>query len=141
VATRNETQRKKTGARLTVTQAREVVRAACFSFPLATEDFPWGESAFKVDGKKVFLFAGGSNPENLYVGVKLAEGLDHALSLAQVKRMEYGLGAHGWVGASFDDVEEIPIDLILEWIDESYRLVAPKKLVKELDAKRSAPKS
>jgi predicted DNA-binding protein (MmcQ/YjbR family) len=102
---------------------------------MATEDFPWGESVFKVNAKKVFLFAGGSDPTKLYMGVKLAEGLDHALSLPNIERMGYGLGAHGWVGGSFDDGDDIPIDLLLDWLDESYRLVAPKKLIKALDSK------
>ena len=28
----------------------------------------------------------------------------------------------------------VPIDMLKEWIDESYRAIAPKKLLKELDA-------
>ena len=31
-------------------------------------------------------------------------------------------------------INEFPVDLIEEWIDESYRAVAPKTLVKQLDA-------
>ena len=29
--------------------------------------------------------------------------------------------------------DEVPVDLLEEWIDESYRAVAPKTLVKQLD--------
>jgi CheY-like chemotaxis protein len=44
----------------------------------------------------------------------------------------YGLGKSGWVSTSFDDGDQDPVPLLLEWIDESYRAVAPKRLVKTL---------
>jgi hypothetical protein len=31
--------------------------------------------------------------------------------------------------------DDAPIDLLLDWIEESYRTIAPKKLVQELDAR------
>ena len=38
----------------------------------------------------------------------------------------YGLGKSGWVTAKFDDTPPLP--LLKEWLDESYRAQAPKKL-------------
>ncbi len=46
----------------------------------------------------------------------------------------YGLGKSGWVTASFELDDRPPIDLLREWIEESYRAVAPKKLVSEMEA-------
>ena len=46
----------------------------------------------------------------------------------------YGLGKSGWVTADFSEGRAPPVDLLKQWIDESYRSQAPKKLVAQLDA-------
>ena len=46
----------------------------------------------------------------------------------------YGLGKSGWVSARFGDADDIPLRMLEEWIDESFRAVAPKKVVARLDA-------
>lgn len=58
-----------------------------------------------------------------------------ALQLPYAEPTAYGLGKSGWV--SFNPPEdEIPgIDQLRDWIEESYRAQAPRKLVKELDAR------
>jgi len=47
--------------------------------------------------------------------------------------------ATAWAGglgtASFEAGEPVPVELMLSWIDESYRAIAAKKLVKELGEK------
>ena len=45
----------------------------------------------------------------------------------------HGLGKWGWVTATLEK-GKIPVALFKEWIDESYRAQAPKRLVKQLDA-------
>src|SRR5262245_44014805 len=55
------------------------------------------------------------------------------------KPTEYGLGKSGWVSASFSAGDRIPVDMLKDWIDESYRAQAPKKLVARLAAGASAP--
>lgn len=54
----------------------------------------------------------------------------HPTALAQpfAQPTGYGLGASGWVTASFAARARVPLDLLKDWIDESYRAVAPKKL-------------
>jgi hypothetical protein len=42
------------------------------------------------------------------------------------------MGKHGWVTAHITP-KNFSFDLLKAWIDESFRAVAPKKLVKELD--------
>ncbi|MCC6748360.1 MAG: hypothetical protein IT371_11925 [Deltaproteobacteria bacterium] len=44
----------------------------------------------------------------------------------------YGLGRSGWVTAQFAAGEAPPVELLKEWIDESSRAQAPKKLVAQL---------
>ena len=45
------------------------------------------------------------------------------------------------VGAKLAPGDAVPVELFMEWIDESYRAQAPKKLVKELDGRTGAAPS
>jgi predicted DNA-binding protein (MmcQ/YjbR family) len=102
------------------------------TYPEAWEDDPWGDTVAKVR-KKIFVFVG-VHEKRLGVTVKLPESGEFALTYDWTERTGYGLGKAGWVSASFPLGTEVPVDLIEEWIDESYRAVAPKTLVKQLDA-------
>jgi hypothetical protein len=57
-----------------------------------------------------------------------------ALMFAFAQPTGYGLGKSGWVSARFGATDEPPTGLLLAWLDESFRAVAPKRLVKALDA-------
>ena len=46
----------------------------------------------------------------------------------------YGLGRGGWVTVPFQEASP-PLEVLTDWVEESYRLVAPKVLVATLDAK------
>ena len=99
-------------------------------FPGAFRDTPWeGDVVAKV-GKKIFVFFGSG--EEAAISVKLPESADHALSDDGARPTSYGLGRHGWVTVP---VEETPPDLLHDWIEESYRTIATKRLVAELDAR------
>lgn len=100
--------------------------------PEAWQDHPWGETVVKVR-KKIFVFLGADASYPLLVGMKLLSSLDEALGLPSVSPMGYGLGKAGWVMVSFVGSPP-PGDLLLDWVEESYRLVAPKTLVRQLDA-------
>jgi predicted DNA-binding protein (MmcQ/YjbR family) len=116
------------------TRAR--LREFALSLPDASEDFPWGERVTKVNGK-VFVFLGtdtGSGPR--FTTVKLDESHGHALSIEGAKRTGYGLGRAGWVTVPLR-AEGVTLDLLRDWIEESYRIIAPKRLVAALD-RRSA---
>ena len=56
-----------------------------------------------------------------------------ALSLPFASPTEYGLGKSGWVTARFHIGDAVPTDMLAEWVDESYRAIAPKKLVARLE--------
>lgn len=104
----------------------ETVRARCLSYPETVEDFPWDHSAFKVRGK-VFVFL---VPDHLglHVSVKLPTSRWRALDLPFAKETGYGLGKSGWISASWGPNDDPPMDLIVQWIDESFRAVAPKRV-------------
>ena len=108
------------------------LRDYAMTFPEATEDHPWGHRAIKVKGKS-FLFLGGEKEtKELSLSLKLPSSRDVAVDLPFAEPTGYGLGKSGWVSARFAKVSDVPVDLLKAWIDESYRAIAPKKLVKGL---------
>ena len=44
----------------------------------------------------------------------------------------HGLGRSGWVSFTFGPGSDVPLEAIGDWVDESYRAVAPKRLVATL---------
>lgn len=119
----------------TVKSIERQLRDYAMTFPEATEDHPWGHIAVKVRGK-AFVFLGGEiEPHELTMTVKLPSSRDMAADLPFAAPAAYGLGKSGWVSVRFDSASNVPADLLEAWIAESYRAVAPKKLVKEHDAK------
>ena len=107
------------------------------SYPESYEDSPWGERVAKVK-KKIFVFFHVPSDE-LNVTVKLPESATIALSLPFVTPTGYGLGKSGWVTATFAARDKPPVEVLKQWIDESYRNVAPRKLVVRLDDARGSP--
>jgi len=105
--------------------------AYALSLPGAWEDHPWGETVVKV-GKKVFVFFGRPDGGGLSLSVKLPDRAAEALSLPFVTPTGYGLGRAGWVTARFAPGEGVLTGWLKDWILESYRAVAPARLVKQL---------
>ena len=99
--------------------------------PEAYIDHPWGEDVAKV-GKKVFVFFG-TGHGNFGMGVKLPESAPLALAQDGVSPSGYGLGDSGWVNVNFGEAS-LPYDMLRDWIKESYRAVAPKKVGAKLGA-------
>lgn len=114
-----------------------ILREFALAYPGAYEEFPWGERVAKVKGK-VFVFLG-RDDEGLGLSVKLPQSRLMALGLPFASPTAYGLGKSGWVTVQFAPREKPPMDLMRAWIDESYRAVAPKKLVKQLAGADAAP--
>jgi predicted DNA-binding protein (MmcQ/YjbR family) len=119
-----------------LTPAEKALRALALGYPETSEHFPWGERVIKVRGK-VFIFMGQGTPE-LSLSVKLPQTGTMALLLPFVESTGYGLGKAGWVTARFPSGADAPVDLIAEWIDESYRAVAPKSLAARLPEREAA---
>ena len=123
-----------------IPRIREALREYALGLPGAFEDFPWGESVVKVN-KKIFAFFGMANDTNGGMGmsVKLPTSGSDALELPFTKPTGYGLGKSGWVSSRFEFDDRPPLDVLIRWVEESYRAVAPKKLVAELDAPPRPP--
>ena len=115
---------------------RRKVLAFALSLPGAYEDDPWSEAVAKVN-KKVFVFLGvGEDPSLLGMSVKLDDSLDQALAVPGASPTGYGLGRAGWVNVPFRNTSP-PLPVLTDWVEESFRRVAPRRLVAELDALRS----
>lgn len=107
------------------------------SYPGAVEQFPWGERVIKVRGKAfAFFFAEG---QGFSLSTKLPETGALALMLPFAEPTSHGLGASGWVTATFGRRDQPPLAMLRQWIDESYRAVAPRKLVAALDRAKGGP--
>lgn len=108
--------------------------------PATTRDFPWGVRVAKVNGR-IFVFLGSAGEEKNVISVKLPKSFEAARSLRCVTPTRYGLGRARWVTVDLDDGECPPIDLLADWIEESYRAIAPAKLLTELDREREGASS
>jgi hypothetical protein len=51
----------------------------------------------------------------------------------------YGMGKSGWVTSRFKSGDAVPVELLTQWIHESFRAVAPQKVLKQLDGGGTAP--
>lgn len=117
-------------------QVMEQLLAAALKYPGAHEDHPWGETVVKVKGK-IFLFLSllGRSDGGAFFGCSMKlphSGVSALMLLPFVQPMAYGLGKSGWVSARFKKGDVPPLPLLVQWLDESYRAVAPKKLVATL---------
>ena len=121
-----------------MTKQEKILRDFALSYPETTEDFPWGHRTLKVK-KKAFVFMGAEEGVT-GLSVKLPKSNKSALKLKNAFATPYGLGKHGWVSIQFDSGDELPMEQLKRWIDESFRAVAPKTLVKKLDEGKSAAK-
>jgi predicted DNA-binding protein (MmcQ/YjbR family) len=111
-------------------KAEDRLREFALAFPEVREEFPWGHSAMKVRGKAFVFFS--RSEEELSLSMKLPSSGVMALMLPFASPTGYGLGKSGWVTCRFAPGDEIPFELLQEWLDESYRAIAPKKLVARL---------
>ena len=105
------------------------LREYALSLPETTEDFPWGERAFKVKGK-AFVFL---NADELSFSMKLPQTGFQALTLPFAAPTHYGLGKAGWI--TFKPASRMSKALkqqFLDWALESYKAVAPKKLARQV---------
>ncbi len=115
----------------------KTLREAARDYPETTEDFHWGHPTVKVKGKAFVFFA--LSAEGFSMSVKLPHSNGAALMLPFVQPTGYGLGKSGWVTALFGAKDSPPVEILRQWLAESYRAVAPKKLAALLDSGAPAP--
>ena len=99
---------------------------------------PWPGHKDLAVNDKTFAYLS-TEGEPFGISCKLPQSASVALMLPFCKPTAYGLGKSGWVSAQFAEGETLPVDMLKQWIDESYRAQAPKKLLKALDGGAAAP--
>lgn len=68
----------------------------------------------------------------MFVSVKLGASYDEAVAIGAATPMTYsGLGQWDWLTIPLAGAD---IRFLRDWVEESYRIVAPKKILAELDA-------
>jgi predicted DNA-binding protein (MmcQ/YjbR family) len=104
--------------------------------PGAYEDRPWGSVHCKVDGK-IFVGWGRCDDGEMSMGIRVDKALQPMLVASDPRfTIAKYVGQHGGVdmrlgsNPRWDEVEAL--------IVESYRIVAPRRRVKELDARAGA---
>ncbi|BFO17396.1 hypothetical protein SHKM778_37840 [Streptomyces sp. KM77-8] len=59
----------------------------------------------------------------------------HAMTCPGAEPAGYGLGRAGWVRVPLEPEGAPAAGLLRDWVEESYRTIAPKRLAAELDAR------
>lgn len=108
----------------------ETLRQAALALPETSEGTSCVNRSFKAR-KKNFVFVGEPKGK-VRVMLKLGPSLAQAAAMADPR---VGVGKTGWVTVLSDPGEPVDPALLQDWIVESYRTLAPKTLVRMLDAR------
>src|SRR3954470_13432745 len=96
------------------------LRTFGLAYPGAHTKSPWPGHLDLAVNDKTFAYLS-LEGEPFHISCKLPNTSQVALMLPGVKPAAYGLGKSGWVAAEFPDKKPLPVDMLKEWIDESYR--------------------
>ena len=110
------------------------LRAFGLDYPGAHSKAPWPEHDDLAVNDKTFAYLPVAG-QPFGLSVKLPYTGEVALDLPYAKPTAYGLGKSGWVSFAPPEAEMPSLEQLKDWVDESYRAQAPKRLVKELDSR------
>jgi predicted DNA-binding protein (MmcQ/YjbR family) len=105
------------------------------AYPGAHTKSPWPGHLDLAVNDKTFAYLS-LEGEPFGISCKLPRSSAIALMLPFTSPTGYGLGKSGWVSAQFKEGEAPPLDMLKEWIDESYRAQAPRRLVARLTGEK-----
>jgi predicted DNA-binding protein (MmcQ/YjbR family) len=106
------------------------------SLPGTTPKSPWPGHDDVAVNDKTFAYLSNRSDGGLSLSVKLPVSCKEALKLPNASPTGYGLGKSGWVSFAFPADATVPLDTARRWMMESYRAQAPKRLMKELEARQ-----
>ena len=110
------------------------LRKICLALPEATEKEAWGEPTFRVRGKMFGMYANDHHGDGrIALWFNAPDGAQQTLVDNDPKRFFVPpyMGPRGWVGVRLD--RDVDWGLVAALLEEAWRMVAPKKLLKELD--------
>ena len=108
------------------------LRAWGLTLPGAHSKAPWPDHDDLAVKDKTFAYLPKAG-QPFSLSVKLPYTGAAALDLPYATPTGYGLGKSGWVSLAPAGDDIPPLDQLKEWVEESYRAQAPRKLVRELD--------
>ena len=112
----------------------EELRAWGLKLPGAHSKAPWPEHDDLAVNDKTFAYLPAKG-RPFSLSCKLPYTGYEALQLPFAQPTGYGLGKSGWVSFS-PPADAMPeLGTLKEWVEESYRAQAPRRLVRELDAR------
>ena len=116
------------------------LRKISLALPEAHEAEAWGAATFRVRNKMFAMYAAADNHHGdgrEGVWIKAAPGNQQVMVEHAPKKFFVPpyMGPSGWVGVYLDDKPDWVE--VTELLADGYRLIAPKKLLKELDAQSS----
>jgi predicted DNA-binding protein (MmcQ/YjbR family) len=105
------------------------LRKICLTLPETKETPTWGQPHFRV-GEKIFAGCGEEDGRRV-IGFKLER--EHAEAIVHDPRFRPApyVGKHGWVSMDAERVSDW--GEVRELVLESYRLIAPRRLVAKLE--------
>lgn len=114
----------------------ETLRRLCLALPETTERLSHGEPTWFVRDKKTFLtYANHHHDDRLAFWCAAPPGSQQSMVASDPERYFFPpyVGHRGWLGVYLD----VPVDWaeIAEIVEDAYRVIAPKRLVAELDAR------
>ena len=109
------------------------LRAYGLALPGAHTKSPWPGHLDLAVKDKTFAYLS-LEGEPFHISCKLPRSSSVALMLPFCQPAGYGLGKSGWVAAEFPADKPLPVDMLKEWILESYLAQAPKKLAAQISA-------
>lgn len=112
----------------------ESLRRICLDLPETTERLSHGEPTWFVRDKKTFvMYADHHHDDRVAFWCAAPAGEQEALVASAPERFFVPpyVGHRGWVGVRLD----VPVDWaeVAEMVTEAYRIVAPKRLLAQLD--------
>jgi predicted DNA-binding protein (MmcQ/YjbR family) len=116
------------------------LRKICLALPEAHEVTAWGEPTFRVRNKMFAMYAGAGNHHGngrhaVWLKASPGEQARMVQAAPECFFVPPYVGKSGWVGVWLDGV--VDWDVVAEFLQEAYKLVAPKRLVEELSSSAS----
>jgi DNA-binding transcriptional ArsR family regulator len=119
------------------TRPEIVLRDIALAYPAAQEVLLDGERVIKVQRRNFLILA--ADRSGFQMTARLPTSRAAALQHPFVRPKQYRLGKNDWITVSFGPGDELPLELLWEWIDESYRAAAPTKLLAGLPSPPPVP--
>jgi predicted DNA-binding protein (MmcQ/YjbR family) len=116
-------------------RALQRLRGVCLALPEATEKETWGDPTWRVRDRIFAMQKGNYAGGRPSVWLKAPDGAQTVLVGADPERFFVPpyVGHKGWVGIYLDN--SVDWDELSDLVEESYRLVAPRRLTIRLEAR------